>query len=207
MLVHGAVLLGLRYEWPGGGSAAAYSAAAGAALVAMTARLTIGKKKYATVETQMQNVLAKAENLLNELRSAIRKDSDCFTAVMTAMKLAKDTPEQDATRQKAIQETTLAAAQVPLETAGMAVDVLELAQQAVALGNLNAFSDAATGAALARAGLAGAGYNVRINVTALSDRSLGEPLLVTLGELERRAEALETQIRNHLAGRGGLPLS
>jgi formiminotetrahydrofolate cyclodeaminase len=192
---------------PGGGSAAAYSAAAGAALVAMTARLTIGKKKYAAVEAQMQEILAQAERLRNELRSAIRRDSDSFEAVVKAMRLAKDTPEQNVMRHKAIQEATLAAAQAPLETARMAVEVIELAQQAVALGNLNALSDAATGAALARAGLAGAGYNVRINVAALSDRSLGESLLIALGELERRAEALESQIRNHLVGRGGFPLS
>jgi glutamate formiminotransferase/formiminotetrahydrofolate cyclodeaminase len=37
---------------PGGGSAAAYAGAAGAALAAMVARLTLGKKKY-RVEAQM----------------------------------------------------------------------------------------------------------------------------------------------------------
>ena len=38
---------------PGGGSAAAYSGAMAAGLVAMVARLTVGKKKYADVEEQM----------------------------------------------------------------------------------------------------------------------------------------------------------
>ncbi len=43
---------------PGGGSAAAYSAAMGAALVGMVARLTIGKKKYAAVEDRMHAMAA-----------------------------------------------------------------------------------------------------------------------------------------------------
>jgi len=42
---------------PGGGSAAAYSGAAAAGLVSMVARLTIGKKKYADVESKMQAIL------------------------------------------------------------------------------------------------------------------------------------------------------
>src|SRR5215213_6928508 len=41
---------------PGGGSAGAYAGAMGAGLVAMVAGLTIGKKKYADVEAQMQAI-------------------------------------------------------------------------------------------------------------------------------------------------------
>ena len=42
---------------PAGGSAAAYSVAMGAALLAMGARLTVGRKKYAGVAAQMQAAL------------------------------------------------------------------------------------------------------------------------------------------------------
>ena len=45
---------------PGGGSASAYSGAAGAALVSMVARLTIGKKKYAAVEETMKAKIGRA---------------------------------------------------------------------------------------------------------------------------------------------------
>ena len=63
---------------PGGGSAAAYSCATGAALVAMVARLTIGRKKYAGVEEQMRAVLAKAETLAQEMQAAVTQDIDCL---------------------------------------------------------------------------------------------------------------------------------
>ena len=75
---------------PGGGSAAAFTAAQAAALADMVARLTIGKKKYADVETEMRQVLEKAEALRKELTSAIDADAKAFEAVMAAMKIAKD---------------------------------------------------------------------------------------------------------------------
>lgn len=191
---------------PGGGSAAAYSGAAGAALVAMVARLTLGKKKYAEVEGQMQSMLQQAEALRADLTAAIERDAAAFNAVMAAFKLPKDTPEQETTRQQAVEQATLHAAQVPLEVAGKAVQVIELALQAVRLGNLNAISDGATGGALARAALSGAGYNVRINLTGLQDPQARAGLLDELRQLEKQAAELEVQIRLTLVERGGMPL-
>lgn len=190
---------------PGGGSAAAYAGAAGAALAAMVARLTLGKKKYADVEAQMYALLERAESLRASLTAAIQRDAEAFSSVMTALKLPKDTPEEEAMRQKAIEEATLNAARVPLDTARMAVEVMELSAQATMLGNLNAISDGATGAALARAALAGAGYNVRINVASLDDPSAGEPLLTEIRRLEAQANEIEARIRQQLIQRGGMP--
>ena len=48
---------------PGGGGAAAISGAMGAALVSMVCNLTIGKKKYAEVEEELKDVLARSEGL------------------------------------------------------------------------------------------------------------------------------------------------
>jgi glutamate formiminotransferase/formiminotetrahydrofolate cyclodeaminase len=187
---------------PGGGSASAYSAAAGAALAAMVARLTIGKKKYVQVEGQMQTVLDQAEALRARLTEAIQRDAAAFEALMTASRLPKDSPEEKQTRLESIQAATLGAAQVPLEVASMAVDVLELASQVVAVGNLNAISDGGTGAALAGAALTGAGYNVRINLAGLDDRSKANAMLEKLKGLEQRAEDLQVQIHSHLTQRG-----
>ena len=88
---------------PGGGSAAAYSAAMGAGLVAMVAGLTIGKKKYAEVEAQMQAIRVHAEKLREELTYAVDDDAGAFEAVMGAYRLPKETPEQKAARTTSIQ--------------------------------------------------------------------------------------------------------
>ncbi|MDQ3997134.1 MAG: cyclodeaminase/cyclohydrolase family protein, partial [Gemmatimonadota bacterium] len=66
---------------------------------------------------------------------------------------------------------------VPLETARACADVADLAATVAARGNTNAASDAGVAALLAEAGCKGAAFNVRINVAALDDRSLGAGLL------------------------------
>lgn len=191
---------------PGGGSAAAYSAAAGAALVAMVARLTIGKKKYAEVEDKMKQLLTKAEDLRSELITSVQEDADAFDAVMAAFRLPKETEEQKANRSKAIQQAMTNAARVPLNVAGKAVAVIQLARMVVSEGNLNAISDGATGAALASAALTGAGYNVRINLASIKDKHITDLLLTELQNLEKQAAELNLQVRSVLKERGGMPL-
>lgn len=191
---------------PGGGSAAAYSGAAGAALVAMVARLTIGKSKYAQVEDRMEIILERAEELRAELTEAIQQDATAFNKVMAAFRMSKDNPKQKSERDLEIQVATIGAAQVPLDVAGMAVEVIELALEVVEKGNSNAISDGASGAALARAALTSAGYNVRINTLGLSDRQVAEQMEQQLVRLEKRAVNLEARIRTQLSERGGISL-
>lgn len=191
---------------PGGGSAAAHTAAAGAALVTMVGRLTVGKKKYAGVQNQMQEMVEKAERLRAELVAAVQRDAAAFEDVMAAMKMPKETPDQEQLRSVALERATLTAARIPLDTARKAVAVMELALEAVTYGNTNAITDGGTAAALARAGLSGAGLNVHINANSLQDRNAADSLLNELRSLEQRAAQLETQIQAQLRQRGGLSL-
>ncbi len=189
---------------PGGGSAAAYVGALGAALTSMMARLTVGKKKYVEVEAQMMSILDESESLRATLTRAIEEDSAAFNAILQAFKLPKNNPAEEAIRQQAIEQATIHAAEVPLYTARNAVRVMELAARAAALGNLNAISDAASGAALARAALTSAGYNVRINVLGLHSKEAGAHLVFELEGLEERAIQIEKEIKTLLNERGGL---
>ena len=189
---------------PGGGSAAAQAGAMGAALVAMVARLTIGKKKYAAVEDQMKEILYQTERLRRELTEAVAADAAAFEGVLSAFRLPKETPQQQLIRLSMIDQATLVAAHMPLGVAQKAVLVLALAERCAALGNLNAISDAASAAAMAQACLSAAGYNVRINLAALADRAPSESLLNQLEALEGRARKLEKELRHTLTKRGGI---
>ena len=172
----------------------------------MVARLTLGKKKYVEVEDKMRAVLERAEALRLELTQTIERDTAAFNALLAAMRLPRDTPEQQETRALAMEDATLHAANVPLEVAARAVEVMEIAMQAVLYGNVNAISDGATGAAMARAALSAAGYNVRINTLGLENREAANELLEKLRKLEHLADYLEERVRVALKDRGGMPL-
>lgn len=191
---------------PGGGSAAAYTGAMAAALVAMVARLTIGKKKYAEVESRMQAIAEQADRLRVNLSEAVQRDADAFEAWMAAIKLLKDNPDQETWRAQAILQATLTAAEVPLDVVRKAVTVMELALEVITSGNINAITDGSSGAALARAALTSAGWNVQVNCLSLKDDPACESLLAELHRLESRAVELEAQIHHQIRVRGHLEL-
>lgn len=189
---------------PGGGSAAAYAGAMGAGLVAMVSGLTIGRKKYAEVEAEMQAVHVMAEKLRAEMTQAVEDDAASFEAVIGAFKLPKETEEQQKARTAAIQVATLNAAFIPLQSVQRSVKIMELAYKCAEHGNINAISDAMSGFAMARASLTAAAYNVRINVHSLPDKSAGDDYLKELVELEKKADTLENQIKRVMLERGGI---
>ena len=181
---------------PGGGSAAAFTAAEAAALVAMVGRVTVGKKKYADVETQMWQMVENAEKLRLDLTRAVEEDAASFQGYMTALRLPKSTEDEIAARNAAIESATLNAARVPFHTAEKTLQVLDLAVTAATLGNLNAISDAASAANLALAAMRSAILNVKINMKSLQDPSTAGSLiedserLLALGD-ERMSKVVE----------------
>ncbi len=189
---------------PGGGSAAAHTGAVAAALVAMVARLTLGKKKYETVKERMWEILDQAEKLRTTLLQNVEEDAQAFEAVMQAFKLPKDTPEQEEQREQAIRLATINASRVPLVTAENCLAVQKLALELTETGNINAITDAASAATLARAALTCAAYNVRINLTGLQENDEARQLIDRLLELESQSDQLDSSLRQVLGERGGL---
>jgi len=185
---------------PGGGSAAAYAGAMGAGLVAMVARLTVGKKKYAEVEREMSDVLSEAEKLRTALSKGVERDAAAFQQLMAAYRLDKEDPQ----RAESIHQATLQAAAVPLEAAHKALRVMGLGVRAAELGNLNAISDAASGVNLANAAFHSAEYNVRINLLDLKDDPKAEEMLQELEEMQGKAEGSLNELYRLLKDRGGL---
>jgi glutamate formiminotransferase/formiminotetrahydrofolate cyclodeaminase len=181
---------------PGGGSVAALAGALGAALAQMVAGLTIGKKKYASVDAEMREIALRTASLVNTLAALVARDAEAYAEVAAAYKLPQESEAAAATRQTAVTTALIRAAQVPLETARACADVADLAAVVAEKGNTNAASDAGVAALLAEAGCKGAAFNVRINVAALDDRSAGAALLEDIRGLvartqQRAAEAVQ----------------
>jgi formiminotetrahydrofolate cyclodeaminase len=154
---------------PGGGSASALSGAVGASLVAMVANLTIGKKKYASVEEEMKDVLSKATSLRQKMTDLVSRDAESFDAVMAAFKMAKETEEEKKARKAKIQETTKAATEVPLEVMRKCLSGMELCSQVAEKGNQNSISDAGVAALQFEACADGAMLNVLVNLPGIED--------------------------------------
>ena len=155
---------------PGGGSASAACGAMGAALVQMVCRLTIGKKKYAEVEQQVKQILSQADQLQTECTQLMEADAASFDEVMAAYRLPRDSEEEKAARQTAIQAALKNATLTPLKTAKICAAVLDLCLPLVEIGNINAISDGGVAAQCALAGIKGASLNVFINITAIEDK-------------------------------------
>ena len=162
---------------PGGGSVAAHAGALAAALVQMVAGLTAGKKKYASVDSEMRTLALDAAGLVTQLSALVARDAAAFADVAAAYKMPNEPAEAARRRTAAVTKALLGAAQVPLDTARACARAAELAVVVATKGNTNAASDAGVAALLAEAGCRGAVLNVRINISTLEDKSLGTGLL------------------------------
>jgi len=161
---------------PGGGSAAALAGTLAAALVAMVARLTIGRKAYAAGDARARAILAEAERLRAELQRLVDEDAAAYAGVSRAYKIPKDDPA----RTDAVDDALLTATRTPAEVVKRARRVHQLAAEIGSIGNKNATSDARVAGLLARTAIDGALENIKVNVAAMSNQALGKELLGSL---------------------------
>jgi len=158
---------------PGGGSAAALAGTLAAALVAMVARLTIGRKAYAAVEARAREILAEAERLRAELRRLVDEDAAAYAGVSRAYRIPKDDPG----RSRAVDDALLGAARTPAEVVKRARRVQQLATEIGAIGNKNATSDARLAVLLAGTAIDGALENIKVNIAAMSQPERAKDLM------------------------------
>ncbi|GJM22672.1 MAG: hypothetical protein DHS20C15_25870 [Planctomycetota bacterium] len=185
---------------PGGGSIAALVGSLGAALASMVANLTYSKKGFEAQQAEMEQLAMQAQQLKDDLLRAIDADTDAFNGVLTAMRLPKDTPEQRAARDAAIQDGYKHATAVPFDTATQCLEVLRLCRTAAEKGMPASVTDGLVGALVARAAVLGAIANVRINLGSIHDTAWVDEMRGKLAALEQEADALEAATRAHVAG-------
>lgn len=182
--------LGSSAPAPGGGAASALTGALAAALAEMVAQLTAGKPRYASVDAEMRAGIEHLRQAREDLLNLMTDDEGAFAAVSSAYRQPKATPEQEASRDAAIQSALRQAMQPPLTMMRRVCDVLELASEMAASGNGTVVSDAGCSALLGEAAVRAAGLNVMANVVLLRDRALADEARATVEQLEERAQAL-----------------
>ena len=179
---------------PGGGAIAALTAATGAALAEMVANLTFGKKGYEAVQTEMEELQAKAEEIRNRMLELSQADADVFNIFMNALGLPKNTDEEKAARTAAIQQAYKDAAMVPFEIGELANQIFDLAELASRKGNQNLITDGIIAAINARAAVKSAFLNVRINLSGIKDESFVAELTSKMYAIEKDLDVKESSI-------------
>jgi glutamate formiminotransferase/formiminotetrahydrofolate cyclodeaminase len=185
---------------PGGGSIAALAGAIGSALASMVANLSIGKGEFDDQYHSLCELAERAQEIKDQLVRSVDEDTEAFNGVIAGLRMPKDTEEQLATRAVAIQAGYKAASEVPLRTAKLCREVLDLCQQAADIGNAAVMSDAGVGALMARAGVQGAIHNVRINLPQIKDEAFVDAMQQELGALLSESREVCESIQEQVEG-------
>ncbi len=175
---------------PGGGSVAALAGSLGAALAAMVANLTVGKRGYEPVWKDMASLALRAQEIKSSLLRAVDEDTIAYKRLMEAMKLPKASPAEVTLRDAAIQEGYRNASLVPLSTARACLEAIRLCHDAARSGNRNSASDGGVGALMAKAGLEGAVLNIWINLVPVKDEEFKADMRAKSGSLTAEARSL-----------------
>ena len=185
---------------PGGGSACAYVGALGMALGSMVGNLTVGKKKYADVEEEMQNLIKASSAIVRRFNLLVEADMKAFSGLAIAYGLPSGTDEEKAIKDKVMQPALIEAARVPLEIGECALDALALLDIFAHKGSRMVISDAGTGAALCKAVIEGARLNVLINLKSMKDENAKSEIFTRLEEIKSQGISLADEIYGYVEG-------
>ncbi|HTZ11869.1 MAG TPA: cyclodeaminase/cyclohydrolase family protein [Candidatus Margulisiibacteriota bacterium] len=159
--------LAAKMPAPGGGSAAAMSAAMGASLVSMVINFTLGKPRYAAFEEELVELLDKSEKLRRECLDLV--DRDIIAYQSKNMRDALD---------------------IPFMLARLSFEGMKLCPPLIEKGNVNLISDVAVAAIFFESAYHSALFNVKINLKTLGDEKLSRSILKELNDKSRKIKKL-----------------
>lgn len=179
---------------PGGGSIAAYLGVLGASLAAMVANLSSHKKGWDSRWEEFGNWAEQGQNYKDELLRLVDLDTAAFNKIMEAFSLPKGSDLEKVIRDRAIQDATKYAIEIPFKVMQASYDSFALIKAMVETGNPNSVTDAGVAALCARSAVIGAFMNVKINSAGYNDKVFVEDVLKRGEEIEQQAIAAEAEI-------------
>jgi len=165
--------LAAKLPAPGGGSAAAFNAAMGAALISMVVNFTLGKSKYARYEAELKDLLEKSEKLRGQFLELVDLDVAAY----------KSRNIRDALG-------------IPFMTARLCFEGIKLCPPLIKSGNINLISDVAVAAVFLESAFTSAYFNVDINLKALKNKRLSSKIRKELEKKEKRARQIRLQVED-----------
>ena len=186
--------LAAKLPAPGGGSAAALTAATGAALISMVANFTIGKEKYKSVEEEIKKVLSSSEDLRQKLINLVDEDVTAYKKLSSAYKLPKDSPEDKRKREQVVQQGLKEALATPLEVCKLSHQAVKLCPVMSEKGNANLISDVGVAVALLASAFQSALLNVEINLKSIKDNEFILKIREVLKPMEEEVEIINQEV-------------
>ena len=162
--------LAAKLPAPGGGSAAALTAAMGASLISMVVNFTLGKPKYAEYEQRLKKILTDSEKLRREFLNLVDLDVIAYKS--------KDIKK---------------ALNIPLRVCQLCFEGIKLCPPLIKKGNINLISDVAVAAILLESAFSSAYFNVEINLKSLADKKLTQMVRKELMQKERIIKRIRLQ--------------
>ena len=162
--------LAARLPAPGGGSAAALTAALGASLVSMVVNFTLGKPKYAEYESELKEILGKSEKLRHRFLTLVDLDVVAY-------------------KSKNLNDSL----NVPFMVCRLCFEGINLCPPLIKKGNINLISDVAVAADLLESAFASAYFNVEINLKSLADKKLAVDIRDELSKKEKIIKRIRQQ--------------
>jgi formiminotetrahydrofolate cyclodeaminase len=175
--------LAAKQPYPGGGGAAALTAAIGIALGDMVGSYTLGKKKYAAYEEAIAALKARCSELENELLFLVDEDARVFEPLSLAYGLPEHTAKEQALKAEIMERCLKEAVAVPLRIMELCCEAIDILLEFADKGSSLMVSDAGCGAATCKAALEAAALNVFVNTKSMQDRKYAEQLNLQADEL------------------------
>jgi formiminotetrahydrofolate cyclodeaminase len=168
---------------PGGGGAAAMGGAIGMALSNMVGNLTIGKKKYADVEDEVKDLVAKGEKVIAALEALVDKDAEVFEPLSKAYGMPRETEEEKKLKAETMEACGKTACSVPMDIMRQAYEGIKIHQRMGEIGTMIAISDVACGVVFLKAALISGSLNVIININGIKDEEFNKGAKAEMDQL------------------------
>jgi formiminotetrahydrofolate cyclodeaminase len=152
----------------------------------MVINLTLGKKKYADVEEEMQSILLVLTNVREEFMRLADEDAVVFAPLAAAYSLPSTTEEEKKKKETILEELLVSAALVPIAVMELCLKALDHMEVLAEKGSRLALSDVGVGVQMIRASILGAKMNVYINTKTMVQRERAR-------ELNARAQFLSEE--------------
>ena len=184
---------------PGGGAAAAVSAALAAGLTAMVVRLSLDRAKYADFADLHAEALAASDVARARFLELADEDAAAYAAYRAARSMPRETDAETEVREAATKDAARIATKVPLEVVKACQAQVELVDRCAGRTNLYVASDLEVAALLLDSAARAAAANVRVNLPSIGDEGYASAITAELDQRLQGVQATADRARERVS--------